>query len=397
MHSGSGRRAGYSRGIARMLASTAACFGRPAKEAGLAREERFYPRVFGLVVAAVLGYALLLILRPFLGPILWALLLAFLLFPWYRKLCRKLKGRRGLAALLLTAGVTLGIVVPVAMLGTAFAGQAAALMDRVSEIATRYRIARPQDILRLPVLDGVVQWISDRIPVTAEQVQAWIVQGARQALAFVAASSRFVFLGALGVVVGLTLMLFVLYFFFRDGEEIARRAVRLIPLDAERKRRLVKHLSEVTRAVVFGSLLTALVQGTLVGIAFAVAGLPSPIVFGVLASAASLIPFVGTALVWLPGAVVLAAQGKWGWAIFLLVWGIVVVGLSDNLLRPLFISGRAEIAALPVFIGVIGGLAAFGTIGLFLGPLVIALVLALIRFAEEDAEMAEGARGAKEG
>lgn len=373
-----------------MLASDAARFGQPGG-AELAREEHFYPRVFGLAVALLLGYALFLIFKPFIGPILWALLLAFLLFPWNRKLRSRLNGKRGLAALLLTVGVTLGIVIPVALLGAAFAGQAASLMDRVSAIATQYRIARPQDILRIPVLNRVVQWIAERIPVTTDQVQEWIVDGARKALEFVASSSQFVFLGALGALVGLTLMLFILYFFFRDGEEMAKRAVKLVPLAEGRKRSLVKHLSEVTRAVVFGSLLTALVQGTLVGIAFAVAGLPSPIVFGVLAGVASLIPVVGTGLVWVPGAVVLAAQGKWGWAIFMLVWGTVVVGLSDNFLRPFLISGRAQIATLPVFIGVIGGLAAFGTIGLFLGPLVIALVLALIRFAEEAGDAGEGA------
>ncbi len=335
----------------------------------------------------MLSYALLLILKPFIGPIVWAALLAFLLFPWNRKLSRKLKGRRSLAAFLLTVGVTLGIVIPFVFLGVAFADEVTGLIHRVSDTASRYRIARPQDIFRLPVLSRIVQWVSDRVPLTVEQVQEWIVMGARKALEFLASRSQFVFLGALGVFVGLTLMLFVLYFFFRDGEEIARRAVRLIPLDEERKKSLVKHLSEVTRAVVFGSLLTAVAQGILVGIAFAISGLPSPVVFGVLGGVASLIPVVGTGLVWVPAAVFLAAQGEWGWVIFMTVWGVVVVGLADNFLRPLFISGRAKIATLPVFIGVIGGLAAFGTIGLFLGPLVIALAIALLEFAEEHAEV----------
>jgi len=350
----------------------------------VAREEHFYPRVFGLVVAAILGYGLFLILKPFVGPILWATLLAFLLFPLNRSLRRKFPGRPGLAAFLLTAGVTLGIVIPVALVGVAFAGQAADLIQRLSDTARRYRIASPRDILRHPVLSRAVDWVSDRVPVTVAEIQEWIVTAAREGLKFVATNSRFVFLGALGAVIGLALMLFILFFFFRDGEGLGRRMLGLVPLAEERKARLLKHLADVTRAVVFGSLLTALIQGVLVGIAFAVAGLPSPIVFGVLAGVASLIPMVGTLLVWGPGAIVLMAQGRWGWAIFMLVWGGVVVGLADNFLRPIFISGRAEIATLPVFIGVIGGLAAFGAIGLVLGPLVIALALALFRFAEES-------------
>jgi predicted PurR-regulated permease PerM len=357
------------------------------------REERlagegFYSKVFGLALTALLAYLLFRIFQPFIGPILWAVLLAMLLFPANRALRRRLKGRKAAAALALTVGVTLVIVLPGALLAVAFAGQATDLARRISATAERYRIVKPSDVLRLPVLEQVIRWLDQKIPVTAEQIQDWVIQGVQGLLQFALEKSRFLFLGALGAVVGLTLMVFILYFFFRDGEEMATRAVRLVPLDERRKRRLVTHLSEVVRAVVYGSLLTALVQGSLVGVAFAISGLPSPIVFGVIATIASLIPVVGTGLVVAPAAVVLAAQGRWGWAIFMVAWGVLLVGMADNFLRPLFISGRAEISTLPIFFGVIGGLAAFGPIGLFLGPVLIALALALIRFAEEGKDEA---------
>jgi predicted PurR-regulated permease PerM len=121
----------------------------------------------------------------------------------------------------------------------------------------------------------------------------------------------------------------------------------------------------------------------LIGIAFWISPLPSPVVFGVLGAVFSLIPAVGTGIVMVPATVVLAVTGQWGWAIFMIVWAVGVVGLADNFLRPIFISGRAQISTLPVFIGAVGGVAAFGPIGLFLGPIVIALILAFIRFAEE--------------
>jgi predicted PurR-regulated permease PerM len=145
----------------------------------------------------------------------------------------------------------------------------------------------------------------------------------------------------------------------------------------------VEHLAAVTHAVVVGAMLTALVQGTLVGLAFAFLGLPSPVVFGGLAMIASLLPLVGTALVWAPAAGVLAFQGRWGGAIFMAVWGGAVVSFADNLIRPAFISGRAQISTLPVFLGLLGGISAFGPIGMVLGPVLVALVLALLRFAEE--------------
>jgi predicted PurR-regulated permease PerM len=283
----------------------------------------------------------------------------------------------------MTAGVALAIVLPAGLLAIAFAGQAAELSQRLGTLVDRYRIARPSDLVRLPVIDRFVRWMADHTPVTVEQVQAWIVNGLRTALEFAVANSKSVFLGALGAVVGLFLMLFVLYFFFRDGEEIVRRGMTLVPLDEEHKRRLQSHIGDVTRAVVYGNVLTAAVQGILIGVAFWISPLPSPVVFGVLGAVASLIPAVGTGLVMVPATIVLAVQGQWGWTIFMIAWALGVVGLADNFLRPIFISGRAQIATLPIFIGAIGGVAAFGPIGLFLGPIVIALILAFIRFAEE--------------
>jgi predicted PurR-regulated permease PerM len=126
------------------------------------------------------------------------------------------------------------------------------------------------------------------------------------------------------------------------------------------------------------------VQGVLLGIGFAIAGLPSPLVFGVVGVLFALIPLVGTVILWGPGALYLASQGHYGFAIFLAAWGAVVVGAVDNFLRPLLISGRTEVPTLAVFIGVMGGLSAFGFIGLFLGPIVLGLLVALFRFESEE-------------
>jgi predicted PurR-regulated permease PerM len=157
----------------------------------------------------------------------------------------------------------------------------------------------------------------------------------------------------------------------------------MLPIEEERRSRLWHHLIEVTRAVFMGIGLTALAQGTLLGVGFAIAGLPSPLVFGVLGVVFALIPLVGTAILWVPGALLLVAQGDYGHALFLAIWCAVVVGAVDNFLRPMLISGRAEVPTLAVFIGVMGGLSAFGFIGLFLGPIVLGLLVALFRFESE--------------
>jgi len=195
-------------------------------------------------------------------------------------------------------------------------------------------------------------------------------------------------LGALGTVVGFIVMLFLLFFAVRDGRALLADLRALVPMSEVERERLFRHLASVTRAVVYGSGVTALIQGALVAAGFAIAGLPSPVVFGVLAALLALLPLAGTPIVWIPGVVVLAAQGRWGAAIFLAIWG-VFTSTIDNVLRPLLAATRARVQTLTVFIGVLGGVSAFGAIGVVLGPLVIALAIALLRFMLEQRQLRE--------
>jgi predicted PurR-regulated permease PerM len=340
--------------------------------------------VFALAAVALLGYLLFRIFEPFFGPILWATLLGFLLFPLNLWLRRRLKGRLGLAATLLTIAVALGFVLPAIGIAAAFGGQAVELVQRLGHVAEEYEIRTPQDITHLPVFGRLVSWVEAHSPISGAQVQSSVIQGLQTGVTFLLNHTRTFLFGAFGLVGNIALMLFVLFFFFRDGDQIAARAVRLIPLEPRKKERLRRHVQDVTRAVVFGTLVTAVVQGALIGIAFWITGLPSPVVFGVIGTVASFVPLVGTALVIAPAAVVLFVQGvAWKW-IFMVVWGFLAVGGSDNFLRPALVSGRAEVGTLTAFFGVVGGLAAFGMIGLFLGPVLLALVLALLQFAEEQ-------------
>jgi len=357
-------------------------------------QSSFYPRFFGVVSLVALGYALFRIFEPFFSPILWAVLLAFLLHPVNTRLRPRLRGSPGAAAGLLTLVVMLGLAVPATLLAIVFAGQASDLAARASAAATRYQIVGPSDVFRIPLLQDALRWIEGRVPMTAPQIQDWILGSIKRVLGHLAASGGAIFVGALGMFASLILMLFLLFFFLRDGDAIALRLVRIVPMADERKGRLVEHLAAVTKAVVFGILVTAMVQGVLVGIAFGLVGLPSPVVFGAVAAACSLLPIGGTAFVWGPGAIALAVQGRWGAATFLVAWGAILVSTIDNLLRPLFISGRAQISTLPVFFGVLGGLAAFGPIGMFLGPVLVALALALMRFVEESQERETGSPSA---
>ena len=229
-----------------------------------------------------------------------------------------------------------------------------------------------------PFLD----WLDQNLQISATQVQAWLLEGGKRLFEQLAALGGSALLGALGTVLAFTVMIFLLFFFIRDGRAMTVAAVEMVPMPVDRREELRERIGSVTRAVVQGTLLTSLIQGLLLGIGFAIVGLPAPVVFGVLGAVLSVVPFGGTALVWVPAVVYLLAQGRYVTAIVLIVIGAVVSSI-DNFIKPLLISGRTPVPTLAVFLGVLGGLIAFGVIGLFLGPVVIALVLALAGFARD--------------
>jgi predicted PurR-regulated permease PerM len=345
--------------------------------------DRFYARTFALVTCLFLGIALFKIVQPFLGPLLWAIFIAFLLYPLHARLAAKLRGKAQWSAALLTVLTFIVIIGPLTGLSAAFAAQVGDLLQIVQDKFAGQTSGNVLDLANVPWVQGALEWLDDTLDVDLAQLQSWFAQGTRQALQSLASLGGKVFMGAVGTAVGFVLMQFMLFFFIRDGAEMVATARELIPMPEAHKARLFDHLAAVTRAMVYGTGMTALIQGALVGLSFLFVGLPSPVVFGVLAALVALLPFGGTALVWGPAALVLAFQGRWGATIFMLIWGAVLVSLVDNVVRPMLVSGRAKVGTLTVFIGVLGGLAAFGAIGLFLGPVVLALIIALIRFRLE--------------
>ena len=342
----------------------------------------FYARVFALIVTAVLGYALVLIFSPFVHSMAWAAFLAFLLYPINLQLRRRFRGRAS-AAGLLTVLAPIVILLPLSALSIEFVAQISGLLRKLQRSAAEMDIKTFSDLQQFPWIARTNDWLQTRVGISAEQVQSWLVSGTQDILQRAAGWSGSIFLGALSSLLAFAIMLFLLFFFLRDGDSMLARTRQLIPLDDARKDRLFHRLSGVTRAIVIGTSLTALMQGVLLGIGFVIAGLPSPVVFGVLAALLSMLPVGGAAFVWIPAVLVLFFEGHWGYAIFLLAWGLMIGGL-DNVLRPLLISGRAKISALAVFVGVLGGIPAFGAIGVIAGPVILSLALALMEFAEES-------------
>jgi predicted PurR-regulated permease PerM len=322
-----------------------------------------------------------MILKPMRVPIAWAGVLAFLLFPLQQRLTRVLGGRRSLAAGILTGLTPIAIFVPLTLIGIAFAQQISGIAAALQQNHDLFDMARWLDPAQHPRIAQVAEWAAQRFNLNLSELPQLLHAGAQEWAGTLAKASGALFLNTAGILLRFFLMLFVLFFVLRDGSLWFARIAALLPLTEDKRDALFTRLGKVLRAVVYGCGLTALAQGTLVSIGFAIAGLSGPIVFGVLACVMALLPFGGAAVIWFPGVLYLLVSGSFGWAIFLLAWG-AIVSISDNFIRPVIISRYTPVPTLLVFLGVIGGVAAFGLLGFIVGPVILVLATELLRYTE---------------
>ena len=351
----------------------------PERSAGLVAARLL--TVFGLGVAA---YA---VLRPFVKPALWAAILAYLTWPLFRRL-RAHARRPRLAAALFTAGVAVGIGIPVALLLVALANQAPSLLDEVR----RWRM----DGATLPLWLEQTEWLRpllERLRAALDEVTAGapLRQLAGEISGRIVAVASGIGANAFKFVVTMV----TLYVFYVSGERILATARSLAgTLLPDAPEGFLERIGNSVRAVVFGLIGTGLVQGALTALGLAVAGVPSPIALGAATVLLSLVPGGGSA-VSVVSALWLGLGGRWLAAVLLAGCGIAVVSSVDNVLRPLLISAGGGIPFLLVFFGVLGGLAAFGLVGLFLGPVLLSVAFTLVvEFARSRAALASGDRGA---
>ena len=250
--------------------------------------------------------------------------------------------------------------VPLSVLGAVFAGQVARVIEY---LRAQTDVSYPELVQRLssyPLIGSAVEWVQENTTISAAEVQGWLTNGL-QAILKSAASMGSVALNVFGTLIGFFLMIFMLFFLLRDGRTVLEQSVRLVPVEQARRSQLLKYLGEVTRAVIFGSTATAVLQGVIVGVGFAIVKLPSPVVFGVLATIAAFLP-TGAALVLIPAVLYLGFTGHWGLAIFLAIW-TALMWISENILRPLLTAITRKVSTLAIFIGAIGGVAASASSG----------------------------------
>ena len=312
-------------------------------------------------------------LRPFVQVIAWAAILAILFFPAHRWILRRVRHPAPAAALSLLL-VLITVIAPLLFVTTTLVRELADAVGALQEAGQRMRsdpdAARTLETLRRAVqqyvdVDALLQ--SDKLRETAAVLGQALLQ-----------RSAMVIGGLLGFIVSALLTVFTLFYLFRDGETIARRLPDFLPVPRPDAERIIARAREMITASVYGVVVIAIVQGTLGGILFAFLGLPSPIVWGVVMTVMSTVPMAGSALIWAPAAAFLFLTGQYGKGAVLVFCGMFVIGMVDNLLRPRLVSRRTQMHELLVFFSVVGGLAAFGVLGLLLGPVVLAIALALL-------------------
>lgn len=330
-----------------------------------------------LVIVLLLGALLTLgylVIRNFLVPLLWAAILAYLTWPLNERLRRWLKQRHGPAALLMTLVLTFAIVLPLLASIVALREELAQIFETLQELSEGQGQVPPW-LADIPILGPRLSEMLGRMVADPDQLGDWLAESTSVWLGEAAS-----LMGVLGRnAMKFALALIAVFFFYRDGESLVaelRRGLRA--LLGSQSRTYWDAAARVTQAVVYGLVLTALAQGALASVGYWGAGVDAPVLVGAITALFALVPF-GAPLVWGSVSLWLLWHGSLWAGLGLLVWGMVIVSSVDNVIRPLVISASARISFLLVLFGVLGGLSAFGLVGLFLGPAVLSVLWAVWR------------------
>ena len=335
-------------------------------------------------------YLLFQILQPFLLSLAWAAIIAIATFPLYRRLELRLGESGWRAPLLMTVAVFLVIVVPTVVLVALLVQELLQVQDMIETHA-----GSGQELADRLLHDPRVVALFDRAQALASganiDLRSAGVTAARNVVTFLLGAVTAVVKNVFFFLFQILLVLLALFFLYRDGRYVDRGFWSLLTLPAGRRDALRETVDSVVSAVVLGVLVTAAVQALLLGIGFWAAGLPSPVLFGALAVAAAMVPLVGVMLVWVPAAIYLAVTADLTTTIVFALWNALVVGGIDNVLRPMLVSGRTGLPLPLMLLGALGGLAAFGFLGLVMGPLVIALFIGVFQLQAHAAKIERAA------
>ena len=323
------------------------------------------------VLLVVLTIALAWVIWPFYGAVFWGSVLALMFEPLYRKLLARFRGRQNLAAFATWSVILLIVVLPLALVAVSMAQEVSGLYQRVKTGEVNFGRYFDQIVAAMPVW---ATGLMDRLGlVDLAALQAKLTAAITQRGQEFAGRAVDIGSDALDLIVGFCIAMYLLFFLLRDGAGVARDIRAAIPLAPQAKALLLERFTTVIRATVKGNILVAAAQGALGGLAFWVLGVHAPMLWAVVMAFLSLLPAVGAALIWFPVALYLLATGQVWQGVGLILFGVFVIGLIDNVLRPILVGKDTQLPDYVVLISTVGGLAVFGLNGFVIGPVIAAM------------------------
>jgi predicted PurR-regulated permease PerM len=331
-------------------------------------------RAFLLLVIAV-SLAFAWILWPYSGAVLWATVLAIVFAPMYRRLSRSMRQKRTLAALATLLVIVLIVILPLTLITALLLQEGFSVYERIQSGELNIGEYFKQIFGALP------SWVTDlldRFELTNVRVmQERLSSGLMKTSQFLATQALNIGQNTFDFIIDLFIVLYLLFFLLRDGDGLTRRIRNAIPLRAEQQRDLLSKFTAVIRATIKGTVVVAILQGALGGLIFWALGVRAPVLWGALMAVLSLLPAVGSALVWLPVAIYFLVTGAIWQGIALIAFGVLVIGLVDNVLRPVLVGKETKIPDYVVLVATLGGIAIFGLNGFVIGPVIAAMFMAV--------------------
>jgi len=338
--------------------------------------------VFFVVLLMVATIGFIWIVQGFLESVFWAALLASLFHGIHRRLVVRLNNRESLSATLVLLLVVVIVILPLIFLGIALTRETLALVQRVSSGELDLTTPVRWGAKAMPMISDLL----DRVGIQQDKITEWLSSVAVTVSRFLASRALSIGQNTLSIIVQFFLMIYLVFFFLRDGVALLERLVKVIPLGDQRERKLFRKFAEVSRATLKGTIVVAIIQGTLGGLSLALVGIEGAVFWGVVMAVLSVLPAVGGSMVWLPTALWLFALGSTGKAAVLVVLG-VLIGFVDNLLRPILVGRDTKMPDYLILLSTLGGITAFGLSGFVIGPIIAALCMAgWDMFAEDFGE-----------
>jgi predicted PurR-regulated permease PerM len=339
-------------------------------------------QVFFFGFLALITWELYQVFEPFLMPIAWAILLAFLAHPALIELDRHLHSRTT-SALLITIIVALGVVLPAVWLSERLISEAQTLYGAISGLSTKGGLDRIGAWLRETTMGARLEDMLARHGIRLDdEIKTVVAQSAKVTSDYVLAHGTSAASNVAGYLLHFGIALLTFFYLLRDGESYYESLVALTPLHAQDKAVIFDTLRSTLSSVMRGLMLTAVLDGVTIGLGYLVLGVPYWAFLALLTAAAGLLPFGGTTLVWVPVLIYLAYASTWASVIGLAVWSMIALAIIDNFIKPLAMRHGTGLPTLALFFGLAGGIEAYGPIGIFAGPAVIAIFAALLRVYE---------------